>query len=127
MLRGIHHVAVTCSDHQKSKRFYVAALGLEVVREIYREEQRFFKLDLKLGQRYQLELFSFPNPPERVSLPEACGLRHSAFAVESVEEVTRIPATKGVPIEPVRVDEHTNKRFAFFRDPDNLPIEIYVR
>jgi len=70
VLRGIHHVAVTCSDHQKSKRFYVAALGLEVVREIYREEQRFFKLDLKLGQRYQLELFSFPNPPERVSLPE---------------------------------------------------------
>ena len=127
MLRGIHHVAVTCSDHQKSKRFYVAALGLEVVREIYREEQRFFKLDLKLGQRYQLELFSFPNPPERVSLPEACGLRHIAFEVESVEEVARILAAKGVPIEPVRLDEHTNKRFTFFRDPDNLPIEIYER
>ena len=127
MLRGIHHVAIICSDYQKSKSFYVDTLGLEVVREVYREERASFKLDLKLGQRYQLELFSFPNPPERVSLPEACGLRHIAFEVESVEEVARILAAKGVPIEPVRLDEHTNKRFTFFRDPDNLPIEIYER
>jgi len=127
VLRGIHHVAIICSDYQKSKSFYVDTLGLEVVREVYREERASFKLDLKLGQRYQLELFSFPNPPERVSLPEACGLRHIAFEVESVEEVARILAAKGVPIEPVRLDEHTNKRFTFFRDPDNLPIEIYER
>ena len=127
MLRGIHHVAIICSDYQRSKRFYVQTLGLEVVREVYREERRSFKLDLKLGQKCQLELFSFPNPPERVSSPEACGLRHIAFEVESVEEVTRILATKGVPIEPVRVDEHTKKHFTFFRDPDNLPIEIYER
>ena len=127
MLRGIHHVAIICSDYQKSKRFYVDTLGLEVVREVYREERASFKLDLKLGQRFQLELFSFPNPPERVSLPEACGLRHIAFEVESVEEVARILAARGVPIEPVRLDEHTNKRFTFFRDPDNLPIEIYER
>jgi len=127
VLRGIHHVAIICSDYQKSKSFYVDTLGLEVVREVYREERASFKLDLKLGQRFQLELFSFPNPPERVSLPEACGLRHIAFEVESVEEVARILAARGVPIEPVRLDEHTNKRFTFFRDPDNLPIEIYER
>jgi len=127
VLRGIHHVAIICSDYQKSKRFYVDTLGLEVVRAAYREERASFKLDLKLGQSYQLELFSFPNPPERVSLPEACGLRHIAFEVESVEEVARILAAKGVPMEPVRLDEHTNKRFTFFRDPDNLPIEIYER
>ena len=127
MLRGIHHVAIICSDYQKSKSFYVDTLGLEVVREVYREERASFRLDLKLGQRFQLELFSFPNPPERVSLPEACGLRHIAFEVESVEEVARILAARGVPIEPVRLDEHTNKRFTFFRDPDNLPIEIYER
>ena len=125
MLQGIHHVAIICSDYQKSKRFYVETLGLEVVREVYREERRSFKLDLKLGQKCQLELFSFPDPPERVSSPEACGLRHIAFEVESVEEVARILANKGVRVEPVRVDEHTNKHFTFFRDPDNLPIEIY--
>jgi glyoxylase I family protein len=125
VFRGIHHVAIICSDYQKSKRFYVETLGLEVIREVYREERKSFKLDLQLGQKYQLELFSFPQPPERVSSPEACGLRHIAFEVESVEEVARILATKGVAIEPVRVDEHTNKHFTFFRDPDNLPIEIY--
>ena len=127
MLRGIHHVAIICSDYPRSKRFYVETLGLEVVREVYRKERGSFKLDLKIGQKYQLELFSFPNAPERVSSPEACGLRHIAFEVESVEEFARILATKGVLVEPVRVDEHTNKHFTFFRDPDNLPIEVYER
>jgi glyoxylase I family protein len=127
VLRGIHHVAIICSDYQKSKRFYVEILGLEVVREVYREDRKSFKLDLKLGEKYQLELFSFPNPPKRVSSPEACGLRHIAFQVENLEKVARTLEDKGIPIEPVRVDEHTNKRFTFFRDPDNLPIEIYER
>lgn len=31
----------------------------------------------------------------------------------------------GIPHEEVRTDEYTGKRFFFFRDPDNLPIEIY--
>jgi len=127
VFRAIHHVAIICSDYEKSKHFYVEMLGLEIVREVYRQERNSFKLDLKLGEKYQLELFSFPTAPKRVSLPEACGLRHIAFEVDSVEDVARNLISKGVPIEPVRVDEHTNKRFTFFCDPDGLPIEIYER
>ena len=95
------------------------------MREVYREDRKSFKLDLRLGGAYQLELFSFPNPPPRTSFPEACGLRHIAFEVEDVHKVAEILAGKGVSVEPVRVDEHTNKYFTFFRDPDDLPIEIY--
>ena len=102
-------------------------LGLEVVREMYRQATNSFKLDLKVGRKYQLELFSFPNPPQRVSSPEACGLRHLAFEVENVEEVAKRLAAQGIQIETIRVDEHTSKRFTFFHDPDNLPIEIYER
>lgn len=125
MLKRLHHVAIICSDYAKSKRFYTEILGLEIVQETYREERKSFKLDLKLGDAYQIEVFSFPNPPRRVSSPEACGLRHIAFEVDDLRLVAETLTAKGIEVEPIRVDELTNKRFTFFRDPDNLPIEIY--
>jgi glyoxylase I family protein len=127
MFNRLHHIAIICSDYARSKRFYVEILGLKMVREIYREERRSFKLDLQVGDQYQIELFSFPNPPARVSGPEACGLRHIAFEVDNVEEAVRKLTARGLEVEPIRVDETTNKRFTFFQDPDQLPIEIYER
>jgi len=127
MFNRIHHVAIICSDYSRSKHFYVEILGLKVVREIYREARKSFKLDLQMGENYQIELFSFPGPPGRPSRPEACGLRHIAFEVDDVEETARKLATRGVSVEPIRVDEATSKRFTFFADPDDLPIEIYER
>ena len=127
MFNRLHHVAIICSDYPRSKHFYVEILGLEMVREIYREERRSFKLDLRVGDRYQIELFSFPDPPARVTAPEACGLRHIAFEVDDVQETVRSLTARGVEVEPIRTDDVTNKSFTFFRDPDGLPIEIYER
>ena len=127
MFDRIHHVAIICSDYARSKRFYVEILGFEIIREVYREDRRSFKLDLRVGDQYQIELFSFPNPPSRPSSPEVCGLRHIAFEVEDVEDTSRRLNDLGVAVEPIRVDEATNKFFTFFRDPDDLPIEIYER
>jgi glyoxylase I family protein len=127
MFNRVHHVAIICSDYPRSKHFYVEILGLKAVREVYRKERKSFKLDLQVGDHYQLELFSFPNPPARVSSPEACGLRHIAFEVEDVQDAARRLRIRGVEVEPIRVDEATNKSFTFFRDPDGLPIEIYER
>jgi len=127
MFNRLHHVAIICSDYPRSKHFYVEILGLEMVREIYREERRSFKLDLRVGDRYQIELFSFPDPPARVTAPEACGLRHIAFEVDDVQETVRSLTARGVEVEAIRLDEATNKSFTFFRDPDGLPIEIYER
>jgi glyoxylase I family protein len=125
MFRRIHHIAIICSDYEKSKRFYVEKLGFEVVCETFREERASYKLDLRVGGAYQIELFSFPNPPARLSLPEACGLRHIAFEVDDVQETARVLMAKGIQVEPIRLDEFTNKSFTFLRDPDNLPIEVY--
>jgi glyoxylase I family protein len=127
MFNRLHHIAIICSDYPRSKRFYVEILGFEIVREVYREDRRSFKLDLKLGDEYQLELFSFPNPPKRLSSPEACGLRHIAFEVKDVQATVQRLKDSGVEVEPIRVDEFTNKSYTFFRDPDELPIEIYER
>lgn len=121
----IHHVAVICSDYQKSKEFYVEKLGFEIENEVFREERNSYKLDLKVAGVYQIELFSFPNPPERVNSPEARGLRHLAFEVDDVEKAAAELNEKGIETEPVRIDEITGKKFTFFKDPDNLPLEVY--
>ena len=125
LLKSIHHVAIICSDYEAFKKFYTEILGLEIVAEHYRAERQSYKLDLKLGDQYVVELFSFPNPPRRTSRPEAAGLRHLAFAVSNLDEVVQQLNEKGVTTESLRVDEYTGKRFTFFSDPDGLPLELY--
>lgn len=127
MLSNIHHIAIICSDYERSKAFYTEVLGLQIIREVYREKRDSYKLDLALNGQYIIELFSFPNPPERVSYPEATGLRHLAFEVEDIDRAVKSLQVKGITPEPIRVDEHTSKRFTFFADPDDLPIEFYER
>lgn len=124
-LKKIHHIAIICSDYQKSKEFYTEILGLEILQEVYRKERDSYKLDLALQKNYCIELFSFPNPPIRVSRPEARGLRHLAFAVEDIEKEIEKLNAKGIYTEPIRVDEYSLKKFTFFEDPDGLPIELY--
>ncbi|EAW33284.1 VOC family protein [Lyngbya sp. PCC 8106] len=124
-LSRIHHVAIICSDYEKSKDFYVNILGFSIIEETYRSARNSYKLDLRVGDRDQIELFSFENPPQRPNRPEACGLRHLAFEVENLDESVALLQSKGVETEQIRTDEITGKRFTFFKDPDNLPLEIY--
>ncbi|OUR76704.1 hypothetical protein A9Q75_16105 [Colwellia psychrerythraea] len=125
MLNGIHHVAIICSDYEKSKDFYTRVLGFKIVAENYRADRDSFKLDLALANGTQIELFSFSGAPQRPSFPEAQGLRHLAFTVESVAAVSQYLTSLGVEVEPIRVDEYTGKKFTFFSDPDGLPLELY--
>ncbi len=107
-LNKVHHIAIICSDYQRS-------LHLS------------YKTDLALGDDYVIELFSFPSPPSRLTHPEAAGLRHLAFEVDSIAETVHELDALGISHEEVRTDEYTGKRFLFFQDPDGLPIELYER
>lgn len=124
-IRGLHHVAIIASDYARSKDFYTRVLGLPVIEETYREVRDSYKLDLALPDGTQIELFSFPSPPPRPSYPEACGLRHLAFATADLDAAVSSLEGNGVAVEPVRVDDLTGKRFTFFADPDGLPLELY--
>ncbi|MFV8345332.1 VOC family protein [Flavobacterium sp. ZB4P13] len=126
-LNKIHHIAIICSDYQKSKTFYTTVLGLTIVQEIYREERQSYKLDLALNGNYVVELFSFPNPPQRPSRPEAAGLRHLAFEVNDIQKTRDFLVRQNINSEEIRVDEYTKKRFFFIADPDDLPIEFYEK
>lgn len=120
----IHHIAIICSNYERSKKFYVETLGFGIIQETYRRERNSYKLDLQVGDS-QIELFSFPNPPQRVNNPEACGLRHLAFAVEDIEATVSYLKSQNIEVENIRIDELTDKKFVFFKDPDGLPLEIY--
>lgn len=124
-LTAIHHIAIIASDYARSKAFYCDVLGFRLMGEHYREARDSWKGDLALQERYTIELFSFPEPPARVSHPEACGLRHLAFTVPDVAAAVAALADKGVICEPIRIDELTGKPCTFFADPDGLPLELY--
>jgi glyoxylase I family protein len=124
-LKGIHHIAIICSDYERSKAFYINVLGFSVRAEHYRRERNSYKLDLALDDRYVIELFSFPDPPQRPSRPEACGLRHLAFAVDDIQQAVAELGKHNVKVESIRTDEYTGVKFTFFGDPDGLPIELY--
>ena len=124
-INHIHHIAIICSDYQKSKHFYTKILSFKIIREVYRVERQSYKLDLSVNGMYQIELFSFPNPVARASRPEACGLRHLAFEVNNVQETRDYLLRQSVDCKNIRIDEFTEKSFFFIEDPDGLPIEFY--
>ncbi|SBS24739.1 putative lyase [Marinomonas aquimarina] len=124
-IQSVHHVAIICSDYPRSKAFYCELLGFAVIQETYRAERDSYKLDLKVNDQTQLELFSFPNAPQRPSYPEAQGLRHLAFATDDLEQAVAYLKHQQIAVETIRTDELTGKRFTFFTDPDGLPLELY--
>lgn len=126
-LNKVHHVAVICSDYERSKQFYTDVLGMNIKSEHYREKRDSWKADCYLGDSYVVELFSFPNPPTRPSYPEAVGLRHLAFEVDDISAAVSELDSKSIKHEPIRTDEYTSKQFVFFSDPDGLPIELYEK
>lgn len=124
-LSRIHHIAIIVSDYEASKDFYVNKLGFQIIRENYRPERNDWKLDLKVNEATELEIFGVKNPPARVTRPEAAGLRHLAFFTDNIEETVSELKEKGIVTEPIRVDEFSGKKFTFFADPDGLPIELH--
>ena len=126
-LNKVHHVAIICSNYEKSKDFYVNILCLDIIKETYRKERNSYKLDLSVGGNYQIELFSFVNAPKRLSYPEARGLRHLAFEVDNIDNIVKELVAKNIITEPIRIDEITGNKFTFLSDPDDLPIELYEK
>lgn len=124
-LNSVHHIAIIVSNIEKAREFYVKKLGFEAIRENYRKERDDWKLDLRVDEHTELEIFAEKNPPKRVNRPEACGLRHLAFRVESVEETVKELDEIGIECEPIRTDTYTGEKMTFFFDPDGLPLEIH--
>lgn len=123
-LNKVNHIAIIASDIEQSIAFYVDVLGFSIIRKVYREERDSWKVDLALNGDYLIELFTFPDAPQRPSYPEALGLRHLAFTVSNIETSISELHSKGVETESIRIDLFTGCKCVFFADPDGLPIEL---
>jgi glyoxylase I family protein len=121
----IHHIAIIVSDYPASRDFYVNKLGFSIIRANYRPDKKGWKLDLRLNETTELEIFAPENPPKRPSYPEACGLRHLAFHTDSIEKTVEELKGLGIVCEPIRKDTFTGKKMTFFFDPDGLPLELH--
>ena len=124
MLSRQHHIAIIVSDYEKAKEFYIDKLGFSLVREVYREAQQDYLRMLRFGDTC-LELFVKADAPQRLSDPEAMGLRHLAFHVEDVEAGEKWLHSLGIETEPIREDNVNGGRYLFFKDPDGLPLELH--
>ena len=109
----LDHIALIVSS-EESLRFY-EKLGFI---ETNRFERSYDTVVFMECGDIVLEIFIDPNHPERVSNPEAKGLRHIAFTVESLEEIMKI-----VECEEIRTDWF-GRKFTFCRDFDGQPIEL---
>ena len=119
-----HHIAIIVSDYGRAKAFYIDKLGFELVREVYRPEKDDYLRMLRQGDT-TIELFIMPDNPERVTNPEAKGLRHLAFHVEDIESAVAWLREMDIETEPIRKDKANGGRFTFFKDPDGLPLELH--
>ena len=121
----INHIAIIAADYEKSRQFYVDILGFSIIRENHRPEKGDIKLDLKMNEETEIELFIKSDAPKRLTYPEAKGYRHLAIKTTNIEEDRNYLISQGVTVEEIRQDEITDRKMLFFYDPDDLPIELH--
>lgn len=124
MLEGTHHIAIIASDEQRALDFYINKLGFTLERETWRPAQQDYLRMLRLGDTV-IELFIHPDAPQRVTGPEALGLRHLAFRVTDIEAARDWLNSRGIETEPIHDDTANGGHYVFFRDPDGQPLELH--
>ena len=116
MIKSIDHIAIIVSS-EESISFY-KKLGFN---ETYRKKRQHDTVVIMQLNDNKIEIFIDLNHPERLSNPEAKGLRHLAFKVDSIDgTLTELGITDA------HVDnDWTGERYCFISDPDGLPIELH--
>ncbi len=123
MITGLHHIAILCSRREVSLRFY-ETLGFSI-RENHVRPERNDEIIMMDGCGITLELFIADDHPQRVTNPEAYGLRHLALKTDDVKAVCEKLISAGYEPEPIRFDSFTGEKMTFVKDPDGLPIELH--
>lgn len=117
----LHHIALICSNKERTVKFY-NTLGFKIINESVRENDELILLG---GNGVILEVFVKSDCPQRLSYPEAYGLRHIAFETDCLDEIYEKLSLSGYEPEELRISKTSKKiRLFFVKDPDGVPIEI---
>ena len=121
-LANIHHIAVNVSDYDRSKEFYVSKLGFRILGEyVFPSGTR--RMDCVAGQT-RLEIFC--NADRNGAFVEKnIGYRHLCFRTEDIETAVAELRAMDIPVAEIRTDMMAGGRMVFFRDPDDIVIELH--
>jgi glyoxylase I family protein len=122
--RGVHHLALICSDPERTIRFYQDVLGFPLVELFanrdYPGSTHFF---FDIGNRNMLAFFDFPELGLE-PVPEGLGgVQHVAISVSDdvFEEKKRTLDAAGIAyLGPDRGVEES----IYFKDPDGIQVEL---
>ena len=125
-LNAVHHIAIINSDYEKTVDFYVNKLGLPLISDTPRPIKNARELMLALADGLLLELVIMPTPPKHQDNPEAAGMRHLAFKVDSVPAALEWLHSRGIKTSDLMPIPYSENEFvAFFWDPDGTPLELH--
>jgi glyoxylase I family protein len=122
--RGVHHMALICSDVEQTVRFYQDVLGFPLIELMEnRDYPGSSHLFFDIGNDNLLAFFDFPGLGLEPAIEALGGIQHIAISVypEAFEQIKANLDAKGVPyLGPDR--GITNS--VYLRDPDGIQIEL---
>jgi len=121
---GIHHLALRCTDLERSRRFYAEILGFPVVLDA----PNIF-IFLAGSSAVAVRGPEAGTPQGDVFSPFRVGLDHVALACSDEAELERVAlALSGAGVENtgVKLDEVLGKRYVAFKDLDRIAWEFYM-
>lgn len=126
---AFHHVAISCSEKERTIAFY-EALGFRKVIDWISPDGDLSIVHLKLGDAI-LEIFNYANsnaPPDTMRSLETdlptIGTKHFGLKVSDIEEARKRMIAQGFAQDPEVKKGRTGILYFFINDPDGNWVEI---
>ena len=121
---GVHHLAMICSDPERTIRFYQEVLGFPLIEVMenrdYRGSTHFF---LDIGHGNLLAFFDFPGLGLEQGVEAIGGVQHIAISVDE-ENFDAIKARVEAAGLPYLGPDRGLTNSIYVKDPDGIQIEL---
>ncbi|MEK7508012.1 MAG: VOC family protein [Patescibacteria group bacterium] len=121
----IHHIAISVDNLEHSLDFYRTNFGFAEISRFERQDLGGKAVFMKLGE-ILLEIWEFTERRNMNNLADlnVVGIRHIAFEVVNLN--SKIEEFQNAGIEVSKPDKGASGGiYAFLKDPDGIPIELY--
>ena len=125
--RGVHHLALICSDPERTIRFYQDLVGFPLVELFenrdYEGSSHFF---FDIGNRNMLGFFDFPGHDHPDFQETIGGVQHLALSTTQADFDAAKVKLEAAGIEFIGPERGIDNS-VYLRDPNGVNIELYVQ